>query len=87
MAKFNANPDPDHWKAALRIFRYFKFTGLMGIVYRYSMSTVENQLVMFRSANDLGGLGNPVLSGYTDANFACDIDTRRCTSGFIFMVL
>ena len=86
VAKFNANPGPDHWKAVLRIFRYLKFTGPMGIVYRYSVSHVDNQLVMFRSANDLGGLGNPVLSGYSDANFARDIDTRRSTSGFIFML-
>ena len=88
VAKFNANPGPDQWKTVLRIFRYLKFTGPMGTVYRYSMSNVDNQLVMvmFRSANDLGGLGNPVLSGYSDANFARDIDTRRSTSGFIFML-
>ena len=86
VAKFNSNPGPDHWKAVLRIFRYLKFTGPMGIVYKYSVTNVDNQLVMFRSANDLGGLGNPVLSGYSDANFARDIDTRRSTSGFIFML-
>ena len=86
VAKFNANPGPVHWNAVLRIFRYLKFTGPMGIVYKYSMSNVDNQLVMFRSANDLGGLGNPILSGYSDANFARDVDTRRSTSGFIFML-
>ena len=31
-------------------------------------------------------LGNPLLSGYSDANFARDVDTRRSTSGFIFMI-
>ena len=86
VAKFNANPGPDHWKAVLRIFRYLKFTGPMGIVYRYSVSSVDNQLVMFRSPHALKVLGNPVLSGYSDANFARDIDTRRSTSGFIFML-
>ena len=70
----------------LKIFQYLKFTGPMGIVYRYSVSNVDNQLVIFRSANDLCGLGNPVLSGYSDANFARDIDTRRFTSGFTFML-
>ena len=58
----------------------------MGIVYRYSVSNVDNQLVMFRSAIDLGGLGNPVLSGYSDASFTRDIDTCRSTSGFIFIL-
>ena len=86
VAKFNANPGPDHWKAVLRIFRYLKFTGPMGIVYRYSDSMVDNQLVMFRSSNAPNKLGNPVLFGYSDANFARDIDTRRSTSGFIFML-
>ena len=58
----------------------------MGIVYKCSLSNVDNQLVMFRSVNDLGVLGNPILSGYSDANFARDIYTRRSTSGIIFML-
>ena len=41
---------------------------------------------MFRSANDLGVLGNPILSGYSDPNYASDVDTRRSTSGSIFML-
>ena len=52
VAKFNAN---------LKIFRYLKFTG-------YSPWNVDNQLVIFRSANDLGGLGNPILSGFSDGS-------------------
>ena len=66
-----------------RIFRYLKFTAPMGIVYKYSLSNVDNQLVLFRSPNYLVGLGNPVLSGYSDADIARDIDTRRSTSGLI----
>ena len=58
----------------------------MGLVYKYSTFIVDNQLVMFRSANDLGGPLNPILSGYSDANYAWDVDTRRSTSGFIFML-
>ena len=73
VAKFNANPGPDHWKAVLRIFRYLKFTGPMGLVYKYSDSSVDNQLVMFRSSNTSIKLGNPILFGYSDANFARDI--------------
>ena len=56
VAKFNANPGPVHWTAVLRIFRYLKFTGPMGIVYKYSVSNIDNQLVMFRAANDVGVL-------------------------------
>ena len=31
-------------------------------------------------------MGNPILLGYSDANFAQDIDIRRSISGFIFML-
>ena len=86
VAKFNATPGPTHWNAVLRIFRYLKYTGPMGIVYRYSSTNMDQNLVFFKSHNDEGQLGNPVLSGYSDANFARDIDTRRSTSGFIFML-
>ena len=56
VAKLNANPGPDH---VLRIFWYLKFTGPMGIVNRYSLSNVGNQLVLFLSANDQGFLVIP----------------------------
>ena len=86
VAKFNAHPGLIHWNAVLKIFRYLKYTGPMGITYRSLVDCVDTQMVMFKSANDLGTMGNPILSGYSDANYARDIDTRRSTSGFIFML-
>ena len=86
VAKFNAHPGLIHWNAVLKIFRYLKYTGPMGITYRSLVDCVDTQMVMFKSSNDLGTMGNPILSGYSDANYARDIDTRRSTSGFIFML-
>ena len=67
-------------KLAKNCFRY------MGIAYRSSVDCMDTELVVFKSANYLGTIANPFLYGYSDANFSLDIDTRRCTSGYIFML-
>jgi len=86
VAKFNANPGLVHWNAVLKIFRYLKHTGSMGIIYKYSADSHDRTLTVFQSHNDIGIRGNPILSGFSDANFARDTDSRRSTSGFIFML-
>ena len=33
-----------------------------------------------------GGIETPVLSGYSDSDWAGDMDTRRSTTGFVYLV-
>ena len=86
VAGFNANPFPVNWEAVLKIYRYLKCTGPLEILYKNSPLNVDNQLVMFRSADDVGGPGNPIVSDYLAANFTRDVYTRRSISGFIFVI-
>lgn len=46
-------------------------------VYRYIAGTLDRGLV-------LGGKGEYKLHGYADASFACDPDTRRSVTGYVW---
>ena len=56
VAKFNPCPGPVHWNAVSRIFRYLNFTAPMGILYKYSISNLDSQLLCFDLRMNLGGL-------------------------------
>ena len=70
VAKFNAHPGLIHWNAVLKTFSYLKYMGSMGIIYRSSVDFVDTQVMMFKSENDQSNMGRPILSGYSDANYA-----------------
>ncbi|TPX56394.1 DNA-directed DNA polymerase [Powellomyces hirtus] len=69
VSKYLAKPGKEHWSAAKRIIRYLKGTSELGIL--------------------LGGKENASeprkLVGYSDSDYAGCLDTRRSTTGFIFM--
>jgi hypothetical protein len=48
-------------------------------ILRYLVTTKNMQLVF-------GGKGSAELIGYADSNWAADIDTRRSTTGYVFML-
>jgi hypothetical protein len=70
VSKFNSNPSEAHMTAAKRILRYLKGTANFGLKYRKCTSTGD-------------AIG---LFGYSDADWAGDIDDRHSTTGIIYMM-
>ena len=70
LSRFVSNPGKPHLEAAKRVFRYLKKTMHLGLVYRSSPSEMPPN----------------TLWGYVDSDWAGCPDTRRSTSGFVFML-
>ena len=70
LSRFVSNPGKPHLEAAKRVFRYFKKTLSLGLVYRSSPSEMPPN----------------TLWGYVDSDWAGCPDSRRSTSGFVFML-
>lgn len=68
IAKYMANPGPNHWTAVKRIFHYLQGTLSKGLVYHKS------------STSPL------LLHVFTDADWGGDLDTRRLTGGYCFLL-
>ena len=84
IAKFNANPGPDHWQAAIRILRYLKGTRTLGLVYRGQGSSILHEVTTSISSLTTPNVFLP--TGYVDADYARDTDTRRSVTGFLFFL-
>ena len=69
-AQFTSNPTLEHWAATNRILRYLIHTKDYGIIYKYDGSGIEGY--------------NHTLIGYTDADYAGDVNDRKSTTGWIF---
>ena len=70
LSRFVSNPGKPHLEAAKRVFRYLKKTITLGLVYRSSPSEMPPN----------------TLWGYVDSDWAGCPDSRRSTSGFVFML-
>ena len=71
VSQHSINPRQAHWNAVKRIFRYLKGTIDHGIVYGFNSN----------SPND-----PKTLVGYTYADWAGDVDGRKSTSGYAFIL-
>ena len=70
LARFSHNPSPTHWKAAQRAIRYFGATKKLGITLG-GTTTQPNSLD---------------YHGFSDSDYAGDVDTRKSTSGYVFFM-
>jgi hypothetical protein len=71
VSQHSANPDRIHWNAVKRIFRYLKGTTAEGITY--GLNNTQS--------------GDPtILIGYTNVDWAGEIDGRKSTSGYAFIL-
>ena len=68
LAQYNNNPGPQHWQAVKHILRYIKGTMELKLTYR---------------SDGLNTMSSNLCKGYSDADHAGDLDTRRSTSGFL----
>ena len=69
-SQFTSNPSIHHWQAAQQIIRYLLQTKNHGITFHSIGYRIE------------GYAHN--LSGYSDADFASDVNDRKSTTGWIF---
>jgi hypothetical protein len=70
-ARFTANPSQDHMDAVVRIFAYIGGTKRHGIKFRRGDTLVEV---------------DRTLRGYVDSDYAGCPETRRSTTGYVFML-
>jgi hypothetical protein len=82
LSKCCSNHTPEHSIAALRVLRYFRKTTDIGITY----GGQENQAVDDALGNYLAGLRVTGLTGFSDSDWAGDLDTRKSTSGYVFLL-
>jgi hypothetical protein len=78
LSKYCSNPAPEHACAAQRTLRYLQKTIYVGITY----GGQENPAI-------LEAVGGPIITGitgFTDADWAGDKDSRKSTSGYIFLL-
>lgn len=73
LARFLSQPTTTHWQAAKGVLRYLAYTKDVGIVYRGS--TTSPPLA-----------STPTLTGFCDADYAGDLDTRKSTTGYLFVL-
>jgi hypothetical protein len=75
LSEFLTNPSTEHLVAAKRVFRYFQGTKAYGTTHG-ARNKLCDQL-----EHEPGQ-----LHGYVDADFAQNLETRRSTTGYVFML-
>ena len=70
LSKFNANPGRVHWDQAVHVLRYLVGTKTHGLWFNRN------------SHDELSS----IILGYTDSDWAGNVDTRRSTSGYVFLM-
>jgi len=72
LSKYSSNPGPIHWDQAVHVLLYLIGTKNHGLTF-----DGNNQ-----DSDDLSS----IILGYTDSDWAGDIDTHRSTSGYVFLM-
>ena len=70
LGRFNAAPNTSHLEAAKKTFRYLRRTSNVGLMY---------------SPTSSNGKSNELI-GFCDSDWAGDLDSRRSTTGYVFMI-
>jgi hypothetical protein len=80
LTRFMQKPGLEHWKAAKRVLRYLRGTAAGRL--RYTATAAEAG----SGNHGKAATGLCVLSVYSDADWAADVDTRKSTTGFLILL-
>ena len=98
-ARYSSDPKPEHWTAVMRILRYLKGTTDYGLHFhrhssqyypdyerskRPSMNDVKQPTAY--ASSYFPGTARVNLTGFSDADFANNIDDRRSITGYVFLL-
>ena len=80
LSKYCSNPTSEHAIAAKRTLRYLRKTINVGITFKGQ----ENPEI----AKAIAGTGPTTtgITGFTDSDWARDVDSRKSTSGYVFLL-
>ena len=70
LAKYQKDPGPRHWKAAKKLLCYLAGTQDYGIIYGRDRTK--------------DGIPHGICHGWSDSDYAGDLDRRRSRSGYVF---
>ena len=83
LSRYMANPRMPHYKAGLLVLRYLAGTMDLGLIYKPEISDTG----LYKYLPELqGASATAIIYGYSDADYAGDPDTRKSTSGYVFML-
>ena len=97
-ARYSSDPKPEHWSACLRILRYLRGTMDHGLHYhnhdshylgekrtegRVAMSDLKQPFSY--ASSYYPGDAKVNLLGYSDADYANNVDNRRSITGYVFV--
>jgi hypothetical protein len=80
LSKYCSNPTSEHAIAANRTLRYLQKTINVGITFRGQKNLAIAKAVARASPTTTG------ITGFTDSDWARDVDSRKSTSGYVFLL-
>jgi len=70
-ARFTSNPSQEHYDAVIRIFSYVKGTKSYGLTFLHGSKIAAS---------------SRLITGFVDSDYANCLDTRRFTTGYLFLL-